>query len=212
MNDEQLQDVYIWVDDIPLSRPKKNIHRDFSDGVLVAEIVHHFYPHLVELHNYPASHSVKQKEYNWNTLREKCFKRLQFPVKKELLNNIAKAVPGAIEKFLYRLKGKLLSGSVAKQPPRRMGPPTNIARTGDSLRNQDGGGDMGRRSGGAAAGPRHPVIDEHYDGMSVSSGLNQPTKVCTCARVCWCFVLSAGLGGIWLCCLNRGCHSRAFAR
>ena len=32
MNDEQLQSVYVWVDSIPLSRPKRNIGRDFSDG------------------------------------------------------------------------------------------------------------------------------------------------------------------------------------
>ena len=32
MTDEELQDVYTWVDQIALSRPKKNISRDFSDG------------------------------------------------------------------------------------------------------------------------------------------------------------------------------------
>jgi hypothetical protein len=32
MDDESLQKVYTWVDEIPLSRPKRNISRDFSDG------------------------------------------------------------------------------------------------------------------------------------------------------------------------------------
>lgn len=50
--------IYNWVDEIPLSRPKRNIARDFSDGVLMAEIVKHYIPHLVELHNYSAAHSV----------------------------------------------------------------------------------------------------------------------------------------------------------
>lgn len=27
-----LQEIYAWVDQIPLSRPKKNFARDFSDG------------------------------------------------------------------------------------------------------------------------------------------------------------------------------------
>jgi hypothetical protein len=31
-DDEDLQRIYTWVDDIPLSRPKRNITRDFSDG------------------------------------------------------------------------------------------------------------------------------------------------------------------------------------
>lgn len=31
ITEEQMQEVYNWVDEIPLSRPKKNIARDFSD-------------------------------------------------------------------------------------------------------------------------------------------------------------------------------------
>ena len=50
--EEELQVLYTWVDGIPLSRPKRNISRDFSDAVLLAEVVHHFFPKMVELHNY----------------------------------------------------------------------------------------------------------------------------------------------------------------
>jgi hypothetical protein len=32
LDEEALQKVYCWVDEIPLSRPKRNISRDFSDG------------------------------------------------------------------------------------------------------------------------------------------------------------------------------------
>ena len=32
LSEEDLQAVYAWVDEIPLSRPKKNIASDFSDG------------------------------------------------------------------------------------------------------------------------------------------------------------------------------------
>ena len=32
LDDETLQQLYTWVDEIPLSRPKRNINRDFSDG------------------------------------------------------------------------------------------------------------------------------------------------------------------------------------
>jgi hypothetical protein len=32
VDDEVLEDLYTWVDEIPLSRPKRNITRDFSDG------------------------------------------------------------------------------------------------------------------------------------------------------------------------------------
>ena len=42
IDDDELQRIYQWVDEITLSRPKRNIARDFSDGVLTAEIVQHF--------------------------------------------------------------------------------------------------------------------------------------------------------------------------
>lgn len=80
IDEEELQLVYHWVDSIPLSRPKKNIARDFSDAgkpsrltytVLMAEIVRSFLPKLVDIHNYPGSGSFQQKELNWATLNLK---------------------------------------------------------------------------------------------------------------------------------------------
>jgi len=32
LNEEECQKIYRWIDAIPLSRPKRNITRDFSDG------------------------------------------------------------------------------------------------------------------------------------------------------------------------------------
>lgn len=37
LSTDDLKRLYTWVDGIDLSRPKRNIARDFSDGVLVAE-------------------------------------------------------------------------------------------------------------------------------------------------------------------------------
>ena len=42
ISEEDLDSLYAWVDGIPLSRPKKNMARDFADGLMVAEIIHHF--------------------------------------------------------------------------------------------------------------------------------------------------------------------------
>ena len=39
LNDEQLRALYAWIDAIPLSRPKRNIGRDFSDGVMLAGVM-----------------------------------------------------------------------------------------------------------------------------------------------------------------------------
>ncbi len=71
LNEEELQELYAWIDNIPLSRQKKNITRDFSDGVLTAEVVHHFIPRLVELHNYSPANATQQKVDNWKTLNSK---------------------------------------------------------------------------------------------------------------------------------------------
>ena len=85
MSDEDFQNLYAWIDEIPLSRPKRNITRDFSDGggkrylniidtriilyvVMAAEVVKHFAPRLVELHNYTPANSTRQKLENWRTL------------------------------------------------------------------------------------------------------------------------------------------------
>lgn len=32
VDEEALHQLYLWVDNIPLSRPKRNLSRDFSDG------------------------------------------------------------------------------------------------------------------------------------------------------------------------------------
>ena len=68
LTEEELNQIYNWVDEISLTRPKKNIARDFADGVLTAEIVAHYIPKIVEVHNYVPAHSTNQKLYNWNTL------------------------------------------------------------------------------------------------------------------------------------------------
>ena len=34
MDDDDLQLLYTWIDEVPLTRPKRNISRDFADGVL----------------------------------------------------------------------------------------------------------------------------------------------------------------------------------
>ena len=32
LNEELLEDLYAWIDSVPLTRPKKDLRRDFSDG------------------------------------------------------------------------------------------------------------------------------------------------------------------------------------
>ncbi|XP_024520592.1 sperm flagellar protein 1 [Selaginella moellendorffii] len=104
---EELPGLYSWVDGIPLSRPKRNIARDFSDGVLAAEVVAHYCPRLVDIHNYSAANSLAQKIYNWNTLNNKGFRRLNFSLTKEDVEAVANAENQMIERILKLLKYKV---------------------------------------------------------------------------------------------------------
>lgn len=44
---EELEEIYETVDSIPFSKTKRNIHRDFSDGVMMSELLHYYFPKLV---------------------------------------------------------------------------------------------------------------------------------------------------------------------
>lgn len=40
--------------------------------MLVAELVQHFYPKLVDMHNYSVTNAIARKTYNWATLNSSC--------------------------------------------------------------------------------------------------------------------------------------------
>jgi hypothetical protein len=63
--------------------------------VLVAEIVAHFLPRLVDIHNYSGAQGKQGKLYNWVTLNTKVLKRLGFTVARPECERIANAEPGA---------------------------------------------------------------------------------------------------------------------
>ncbi|KAL0208574.1 hypothetical protein P9112_011161 [Eukaryota sp. TZLM1-RC] len=114
MQDFDLSALYAWVDSIPLSRPKKNIARDFSDCVLFAEVVHHFYPHLVDLHNFVPCHAVSAKAANWDLLQFKVLKKLKFSLDSRDVELATNSVPGAIERILKAFKHFLDTPKSAK--------------------------------------------------------------------------------------------------
>ena len=101
--DNTLMYIYEWVDSVPLSRQKKNIARDFNDGVLLAEMIKYHYPKLVDLHNYPSSSSTEMKMSNWNTLNHKVLKKIGLKITKDEINNVVNSKAGAIELLLSKV-------------------------------------------------------------------------------------------------------------
>ncbi len=87
-----MEELVDWLDSFPLSRLKKNLSRDFSDGVLVAEILKQHHPNIVELHNYQSTSASASKFINWKTLngmilvtQRKCLKSWIFRLLKMIL-------------------------------------------------------------------------------------------------------------------------------
>ena len=107
LTEDELKPLYQWIDQIPLSRPKRNIARDFSDGVLVAEVIAHFYPKLVELHNYSGANAMSPKVYNWQTLNARALKKLGFQIPREDFMDVCNCRAGAIERVLKLCKFKM---------------------------------------------------------------------------------------------------------
>ena len=103
-SEEQLIELYGWIDSIPLSRKKRNLVRDFSDAVLMAEVVSYFFPKSVDLFNYQQGLRVETKLYNWKHLNEKVLKKIMFPLDSSTIQSLANSKPGVIEQVLWKFK------------------------------------------------------------------------------------------------------------
>jgi hypothetical protein len=67
---------------------------------MMAEVIHHFLPKLVDIHNYPSASNQSTKEYNWATMNKRVFKKMGFILAKEDIDDILGHEPGVIEKVL----------------------------------------------------------------------------------------------------------------
>ncbi|XP_028028068.1 sperm flagellar protein 1-like [Bombyx mandarina] len=103
----ELESVLAWVDTFKLSRPTKKINRDFSDAVLLAEILSVHYPKLVEMHNYPPRNSHSLKLNNWLTLNRKVLKKLRLSLCCNTMDQLANCAPGVIERVLVMVRDKI---------------------------------------------------------------------------------------------------------
>jgi len=93
----------------------------------MAEVVAHYFPRLVELHNYSQANSVRKKMYNWSTMNGKqvprapnasplmitfahtvkVFKRMGFQIDNDSVSEVVNCKPGAIEAVLMTVQEKV---------------------------------------------------------------------------------------------------------
>uniref|UniRef100_A0A671LHX4 CH-like domain-containing protein n=1 Tax=Sinocyclocheilus anshuiensis TaxID=1608454 RepID=A0A671LHX4_9TELE len=69
-------------------------------------VVKHFFPKLVELHNYTPTHSRQQKLSNWSTLSRKVFSKLNFHIPEKMVKKIVVST-----KIEEKRAGKQLDGT-----------------------------------------------------------------------------------------------------
>ncbi|XP_076160171.1 sperm flagellar protein 1 [Ptiloglossa arizonensis] len=105
---DNLEEIYVWIEQMSFSKPKKSLSRDFSDAVFMAELLKRYYPKHVDIHNYIPGNSIAKKIDNWCTLNRKVLSKLDIKLDKDIINQLANSQPGAIEKLLTDVRVKIL--------------------------------------------------------------------------------------------------------
>jgi hypothetical protein len=106
-DDDELDEIYQWVDGFRLSRDKRNISRDFSDGLLIAEIVKSVDSSLVDLKQLVETLNTTTKKGNWETLNRMTFTKMGFRFSDDDVDNVVNCKPLAIEHVLRVLRVKI---------------------------------------------------------------------------------------------------------
>ena len=105
LTEREQMEVYVWIDSLRLrAKRKKHFARDFSDGVLAAEIVMNYFPRLVAMHNYPAKNNVAGKRANWETLNQKALQKLRCALSAREIEDVANCKQDSAEKALLKIK------------------------------------------------------------------------------------------------------------
>ena len=73
----------------------------------IVQVIAAYFPQLVELHNYPAANSLKQKIYNHETLNSRVLKKLGFTIPRSTIEDIVNCKAGIIETVLNTLQIKM---------------------------------------------------------------------------------------------------------
>ena len=80
LDQNDLHQVYAFVDQVPINKPKKNLNRDFSDCRLMAEVIKYYLPTahkgMIDVNNYIETHQVKIKKQNWSLLNKKVLSKM----------------------------------------------------------------------------------------------------------------------------------------
>ena len=159
-----------------VSRPKRNIARDFSDGMMLAEVVAAYFPTFVELHNYSPAHSIQQKLYNFDTLNQRVLKKLGFQIPRPVIEDIVNCRPGAIENVLNALQYKM-------------------AKYREKVKKKSGGGSGESVGGNNSALKREQKNNNNSDNMNDNKKISSENNVPSNKPVAGAVGMGNGRGG-----------------
>jgi hypothetical protein len=115
MDEEKMASTITWLNIIPLSRRTGNLARDFSDGVMMAEILKYYYPRHVDLHNYSRAFKRASKVENWFTLNRKVLSKLDIGISDAMIENIVSGKTDVVLNLLTEIRleiGKTKGGQL----------------------------------------------------------------------------------------------------
>lgn len=76
-------------------------------GILVAEIVRHYLPDMVDMHNYSVSNSFSHKKANWGQLNKRVLCALKLDLPEKVIMDLCNGKPGVVEVLLFQLRLKI---------------------------------------------------------------------------------------------------------
>lgn len=138
LNADELEALQGWLTsyELPSLRSHKNLKRDFSDAVVLAELLKLEFPALVEIHNYSRCSGVQSKIDNWNMLHKRVLRKLNIHLKCDEIEKLARADANLIEAVLHRIMNQIQLVKSDNELSAALGE-SSIRRRGDSA-----GGDL----------------------------------------------------------------------
>lgn len=96
--------LYTWIDTFKFPKPKRNLTRDFSDGVFFVELLKQLSTKvIIESHNVTQTNNKNQKRDNWGQIKKRVNLRTKLKITNKEIENIIDLKPYSIENLLNRL-------------------------------------------------------------------------------------------------------------
>lgn len=149
----------------------------------MSEVVKHYFPKMVDLHNYVKTNQVSKKVYNWKALNQKVFRRMGFLISDEDIDAVARGDKGAVEEVLLFVQEKMAEykearaakrasgGKGGTPPPGHFTPPPPVASaSGRSSPRREAMGGAGAGAASASPGAARPAPSYHGRGGGRHAG------------------------------------------